>query len=1170
MAEQRTRGPIERIARPAILAEIPHDRHAVIEASAGTGKTYTIEHLVVDLLLRDEALRVDQILVMTFTERATSELKARIRGLLSRIVNRRVASAGPDEVHWEIDHRARQRLRRALFNFDTAPIHTIHGFCHRVLIEHAFQNRRLFEQEHVDFEVLFERVFHEALRTTLSLDEAHRPYLEAWLGGQHGGVEALEHLLGRAARARGELRPRWDEAGLMAAAAELGQSAAGFGEALRAELKAAGVHHSSARAWVKHAGVVVEAAQAAVASGQAFALLEVAGDKKVVKALRQYLEDPGPVGPRSGLLFEVFEGCVPLEAAIAQQFAPVLEAMLAEEKAREGLFGYDDMLAMVWDSLDAAHGQALLEVLRGRFRYGLIDEFQDTDDLQWKIFERIFHDSAGQNIFYLIGDPKQAIYGFRGADVQTYLYAREVVLDHGGARVRLDKNYRSTGCMIDALNHLFDAEATPPFFTGRVGYPEPVGCGFEQRRALEASGQPAVPVHLCEVDDDELDRARFDRGILAGYAREIEQLLGEEGLRVLEQDAELPRRLRPRDIFVLTRSARDGLKAAEYLRERGIPYAFFKQDGLFQTREAHDIHALLLAIARPRERARRLAAWRTPFFDVSLADLGRADHLVEADPLVDDLLSWHRLAQRGYFETLFAQVIEQTGLIRRKILFERGERELTNYLHIFELLLQEANVEGLDIDSMAVRLRSFIEARVTPGSEDGNVQRLESERDAVQIMTMHKSKGLEAEVVFVWGGFGAAKARGMARYHDDGRRVLHVGRLHGRASELVEREAAEEAQRLLYVALTRAKSRLYLPYLRPDGKGRRARKVDGMYGALIGRLDNVVEALPARHAWFELRRWPVVWPRPRTSRQQQRAALSTWRPPADLPRAFDDRAFRRFRENQPQIASYSSLKGRAELGASGRDIARLKADEGPSADDLLPEGAMPGGRAAGIFLHALLEDLDFARVRAHDDVDGWMADEHVAEAIAERMGRFGVGQRWLAWCQRMLWRAATARVKTPDGPIEGLARVEHDARELEFIYPIPEASHPRLADATWRDFEIQRGYIKGFIDLLFEHRGRTYFADWKSDILADYAAATLEEHVASRYELQSILYSIACAKLLDVHDEAGFEARFGGFYYFFVRGMHPEHGGDGVYFRRPSWAQLRQWEIELQALFEQK
>jgi exodeoxyribonuclease V beta subunit len=351
--------------------------------------------------------------------------------------------------------------------------------------------------------------------------------------------------------------------------------------------------------------------------------------------------------------------------------------------------------------------------------------------------------------------------------------------------------------------------------------------------------------------------------------------------------------------------------------------------------------------------------------------------------------------------------------------------------------------------------------------------------------------------------------------------------------------------------------------LRPDEDGSRARSVNGTYGELVPRLDAVVASLPRHNDWFELRQWPFEWPEDRTPTRDQLDALARWTPPSDVPEAYDDAAFERYREGQPQITSYSRLKDRAPSSRRDLDIAQFKADDDVSIGDLLPADAMPGGKAAGVFLHALLEDLDFGWVLEHDSRGAWASNDEVDAYIVERMQRFGIDTRWVDYCRDVMWNALMSPMSARDGLIEGIAHLERNAREMEFIYPIPEGGHPSLDDEEWTDFRVERGYIKGFIDLLVEHDGLTYFADWKSDILPDYGPQALARHVDQRYGIQSKLYAIATTKLLDAHDEETYEARFGGFYYLFIRGMTPETADLGVYYRRPSWGRVLAWEQEL-------
>ncbi len=1151
-----------RIKKPAILADIPHDNHAVIEASAGTGKTYTIEHMVIDLLLENPDLRISQILIVTFTERATFELTARIRKLLQAIVDAdKPLLAQPYEEAWTIDKDKRRRLQRALSSFDMAPIHTIHGFCHRVLTENAFQNHRLFDQNHADFDVLFDRVFKEALRREFAHREQFRPYLEAWLEANDRAVDKLERILSRCVRTRAEIRPSFDEDAL-AKALDTFEDISGevIRDTLERELKSEGVHHSTIRATLKRVDGLLDGLEAYRATKSVVPFLTRAGAKKNFDYLSDKLDAykfKGPVGKR---LRYTMLSVVPLEAAVVDKFLPTLERMLRQHKEEEGHFSYDDMLGFVWESLESERGPALVEVLRERYRYALIDEFQDTDDLQWNIFRRIFHESDGENFFYLIGDPKQAIYSFRGADVYTYLQAKRTVVDAGGKVVRLGDNYRSSQGVITAYNTIFDQRAQPPFFTGDITYDVPVQCGLPDRDVFGPDGELAAAIKVVQLLDEQLNSTRVREGFAAYFAAEIRRLLDDPTLLTVREDATSePRPIEARDIFVLTRSRTEGRYLAEHLRQEGVPYAFFKQDGLFQTPEARHIYDLLQGIAHPGDRSKRLKAWLTPFFGLDLDDLPNADELSETDPLVRDLLDWKQLAARRWFETLFDDIFARSGLLRREIFTKTSERELTNYLHIFEILLEEANASGLDLDELIVRLQGFIEERYAPQGEDGNVQRLETDRDAVQIMTMHKSKGLEAEVVFIFGGFGRAPSGSLHAYHDDdGDPIMYIGSPPPKAKSKWEREQAEEEQRLMYVAITRAKSQLYLPYVgftnEPD---KRDYKIDGSYAALLPRLDAIVSDLPepVDSPLFDIEQVEYAQTvRVRDVRAQMQA-LADWAPPDELPIPFGDAVFAPLRNRRLTISSYSRIKSdrarRADL-----EPEEFKADGGQPLSELLPDGALPGGKRAGVFLHELVENLDFERARAHADLPAFAADEAIDHEFRRSMRQYGVGAEYADYCKKLVWTSVTTPLSDT---LPGVAGCDRTLRELEFIYPIPERSHPTVDQIPEVALDIKRGYIKGFIDLLFETGAKIYFADWKSDILADYGPKALDAHVAERYGIQATLYTLAVVKFLDIHDEQAFEERFGGYFYLFMRGMD---GGDGrgIYHRRPSWEDVLDYE----------
>ena len=452
-----------------------------------------------------------------------------------------------------------------------------------------------------------------------------------------------------------------------------------------------------------------------------------------------------------------------VRAALAIEQRVVDELLLATvermdaRKRERGTLDYEDMLAWLADALDGPRGKSLAATLRERYRVTLIDEFQDTDELQWKIFRQVFIEGGAGNTVFVIGDPKQAIYGFRGADVHAYLEAREQLSKSGATVVHLRENFRSTADMIEACNLMFDQNAAAPLFTGEITYSHPVKCGRPALRAVAANGQPIAPVTLMKFQPRD-DRYKFSRpmreAIGPRIAQAIRRIIAEPDHAIeICGDEQAPRKITARDVYVLTRTNRDSAEIGKYLRQAGVPFAFYKQDGLFQTREAADILDLLRGIDEPGRRSNRLKAWASPFFAVEYGDLARLDDERNSQPMLERLFEWRALAEAGRFADLFDALLHQSGLVERELLLSDGRRELTNYEHIFEILTQQASRHGISLAEIIELLDAYIAGRATPAGDDPDVQRVEDDRDAVQIMTIHKSKGLEADVVALYGGF---------------------------------------------------------------------------------------------------------------------------------------------------------------------------------------------------------------------------------------------------------------------------------------------------------------------------------------------------------------------------------------------------------------------------------
>jgi exodeoxyribonuclease V beta subunit len=1174
---------VVRYPRPPELNQLGA-RHAVVEASAGTGKTYLLEHLVVELLLNHDA-RMEEILVVTFTERATAELCLRLRNKLSELCHltaHHPAAAGlPDQECWLIDESARGRLRDALTAFDRATISTIHGFCRGILVDHAFLHGRMFDEQAVDEGEAFHTAFVEALRNDFAAKPDLQPYLRAWLAANHTAANLERALrlcateLARIFPSRPEaLQPIFDQAALAAAIAAWPMEVASDPK-LSERLKRAGIKGQTGKAVSSRLAALSELVANARRTGEVADFLAQLQTKEsgwgergfayLLDHLAQAAADPN-LARLQGAATAIQDARVPLFAAVAHKFLPLVNARLQTHKRAAGLYDFQDMLTLVAERLadGSAPAQLLLSTLRRRYKYALIDEFQDTDDVQWFIFRRLFFESHAGHVLTVIGDPKQAIYRFRGADVHTYLRARDEILQTGGALVKLARNFRSTQAVIDGTNAVFD-QATGFFRSGAgIHYDQPVTCGRRDRRLVGTDDPKPPGVVVLDVQAPEgtpVDDLR--RALRRQMVEEIRHMLSAQGA-LFVQDSAGREAITVGKVFVLAFTNRECREIGATLRAAGIPFAFYKEDDLFQTAQAADVLDLLRAIAEPDDHTLRVRAFLTAFFALDLAEL--PDRGQPDDPLLRQLFEWRDLALTGNYGALFSGILAQSGIVRREVCLSRSERALTNYLHIFEILQEEAERTHATLRELVETLGAYVNGTRLPPGDERNVQRLESDNQAVQVMTVHKAKGLEADVVFLYGGLHRGLDGSLSVFHDrGGRRMVRLGSLAPEEKQNHANEVADEDRRVLYVALTRARARLYLP------RCQSSRAFTGPYrflgpifdqlfqDAKTGKLFHRVPVACPGEAALAL---PVLAP----------AALSAWQPP-ELPAGASPAEFHQIAKDRAGfvVTSYTGVKRRHGGFVVPEEPADLptanEPAERPAAAPVDPR-ELERGRLSGIFLHAVLEQVPLDGLGGTGSSVEWAARPEIAQLLTKLAHRHERDPGQIAHAARLVHTALFTPLRLGDCLVPGLGLARPSLRETEFLYPIPELNHPLLAgrglaQRGGRTWSIERGLVKGFIDYLFEHEGRIYLCDWKGDWLPAWDGDCVRMHCENNYEIQARLYTLAVLRLAGLNDCDSFERRFGGVLYCFLRGMRPGEEQAGIYFRRPDWQTVLDWQAEM-------
>jgi exodeoxyribonuclease V beta subunit len=1153
------------IVWPELVARLSPTSHAVIEASAGTGKTYTLEHLILRELVAGTPL--DRLLVVTFTEKATEELRTRVRERVEEVLEREHVPPPPGAT--VLDASARARLVAARDGFERASISTIHGFCQRVLQEHAFEGGRLFREELRDRMAMAAEALHQTLTVEAARDEAVRPWLERALAAGIS-LESLERLLTQVVSLPPErLTPTVDLV------------------ALERAWRALPVKAAQAELGGRDNETTLPACLQVLASETLGDLL--AGHKQVSDAAKLKRKGRGPATVALlDALPDLLQWLVPLETLVVTLLLPPFRRALAAHKARDGLMDYDDMLQNLAAALaDPTRGPPLCAELRARYPVGLIDEFQDTDETQWSIFRRIFVDGRRERLT-VIGDPKQAIYGFRGADVETYRRAVDELCREGAQRASLDVCYRASAALVSGYSALMARdvleEGPPPLVRAAPGAP-----------VLEDSLFPA-PLVLVALEQTS---APTRREAYAGWiAREIQRLVREVRLGGVG--------LRASDVFILTSSETEGRQVGQVLREHAVRVAYYKQDGLLQTPEAYALRDVLAAAASPNERSATLRACLTPLFDLPLDVL---PDLVpgRAHPALERIALWGELAERRQYARLLSAIFDDSGVLRRAAFAGGNARAVTNYLHLAELILDHVAEEPPALVDVVAWLDRCIVGDEAPRGQEGNVQRLEGEADAVQIMTIHKAKGLEAKVVFLFGGTHRSSSLPPPfPYRRDGQRwqELRPLRLVREAApgvyEAVSAEERRESARLAYVAMTRAKGRVYVPAPLD------AHKATGRLGQIMRRARLWTEAVDRDEASSLAPRGPVpeargvagdvallgtppgvadeaeaLTPsgRPRRSRTPSRAEApppprpedvmdarahacvvrvplepeapplrplvlrlgGTWVPPAELLHELDASPFRQLlrQHKSIEVTSYSRLKSEAATALDPEQELLLgEAVDVPVVEPL--PGELPPGPETGVFLHQLLERVPLGSLDV--PLEQWRARDDVRALVDAALVEHRVPADFRADAERLVYAGLTAPLPL-EPELRGLSQATRVVREMEFLFP-------------WSP-----DFVKGYLDVVVEHAGLTWVVDWKSDRLPSYDAAALGQQVGERYRLQVQLYALALSRILDVQDEASHQARFGGVAYVFLRGLGGKHSA--LWVERPSWATLLKWAEEL-------
>ncbi|TPG99711.1 exodeoxyribonuclease V subunit beta [Haemophilus haemolyticus] len=1189
---------------------LPLNQISLIEASAGTGKTYTIGSLYLRLLLKagennfSRPLNVEEILVVTFTEMATEELKKKIRERITDAIDKLTAFAETkdkssfknDEFLTALCHdldifEAIHRLKLAEQNMDLAAIYTIHGFCRRMLMQYAFHSGIHFNLELIkdqsDLLVRFANEFWREHFYPLDFESAN--FIATELVSPANVLSLLKADLGK------DLQVEIENKQALSVPIQifLPQYLGGYQKALN-ELKAF---------WLESADEISAIITNELEKDYPKDQLKSLNRKKYqvkrlgdwINKINQWSNNPRDYQINTTLKDYFLQSSIEknceestdknkdkktatpfyspifaeLEKRVNALMTPDLLSKLTLYHYRQGLQqklldyklnhqekSFDDLLRLLCEALQGSQGDELAEIIRFQYPFAMIDEFQDTDSQQYAIFSKIYRDNPEKNTgFIMIGDPKQAIYRFRGADIFTYLKAS----DEAQSRFELTKNYRSEKNLVDGINALFDFPQSP-FIYQNINFTAVDSRDDHLRFYLNGKAEPAYRFYLTESDKvNKTEMAKICAISIQHWLKSAAEN------QAVFQNEDTCKTLQAANIAVLVRDKNEAALVKNELQKLGIASVYLSdQNSVFDSNVAKELAWVLKACLNVAERP-ILNAIATALFGLNAADIHQIQQN-EADwqRWADSFAQYQQTWQRQGILVMLHQILLEQGISERLLSQATGERDLTDFLHLAEILQQAATLH----ESEAALLSWFEKQIQGEGRQEAQI-RLESERQLVKIVSIHKSKGLEYDLV--WLPFLAVPSKiptagDMNVYYSKERDETLWDMENRNLNALYEETFAEEL-RLLYVALTRSKYQMAfaLP-AQFDKKWNALHYVlsQGEIGKEIALsapkdTETLLQAFKEKmQDNVEICTKPNLKALPALSINIKHDELKAAEFTGNIEQDWRITSFTSIEQGHRRQNYFTESAGKKHVvfddtkdydSQNSIEISTALLNENES--NILD---LPRGKQVGTALHRHFENCYFSDLANTEEIDKLRQSLQLDETFTEPL------QNWLQQISH-----------TPLSNEIGIALADlankDCIKEMPFYLAIREhfdveafnralKAHHHLPSEPLQ-FEQIQGMVRGSIDLVFRHNGKYYLVDYKSNFLgstlADYNEDELKkEMLHSHYDWQYLIYTLALHRYLQsVVPKYDYARDFGGVFYLFLRGMNGEPQS-GVFYDRPS------------------
>lgn len=1152
--------------------DIDIGKHNIIEASAGTGKTYTIENLILKILIETHS-DLNDILIVTYTEKATGELRERIRLRIESSLDTPTLS----KVH--------DKLKHNLKNFENASIHTIHGFCNRILKEYSFETNQTLRNDIVDdyeiymkslknimrnrwknkykdnlFDILTISNYPDINKIDQSSDFENKAVSIALNFNPEKDIilpEKIEDFVDYINNFKNELRElmsevrissgfiddenlknssiykKYDENHDLNNNGNYKRDKNGRLEKIIIPILTMTSYCNNAtccntpcdKAPCNNQNILkyyfdfidsLEKWETFSKNGNFDSLITYRGKK--IESLIEEIE---------GLenIIEIFEklrkkyDLSTIRNQLLRETIYDLKSESKEYKREKSLISYSDMLNLLNEAL---LNNDLLNILQKRYKYGIVDEFQDTDPVQYDIFKKIFMEGESNKLF-IIGDPKQAIYGFRGADIYTYFKAREDMLRYN-TLCCLDENYRSCKEIVSDFNQIFRNKWFDNQFIvyNDVKYPDRP----EKDEPKINYGRKEYSTTIIKNRDDKIAKVKYDTAFF--IANEITRLLSNNIEYTLKNKT---KKLSMNDFCILVGTKKDADIIEEELDKLNLKHTFYKKPGLYQSAEAQNIYFLLKAISEKENEGFFLESLLTDFFGIDV------DNLIDKQNLsvnfYDIFLRWRNYAENKEYNKLFRSIINDTGIYFKLIHNTDSDRIITNYNHIFQNLLIESDRNDLSIKQIVTLLKNFIEKNVNI-SEIDDLHKLETEDERIKILTIHASKGLEFPIVFIFAGFNLKKNNfDYYKIHKNDKTFYDITK-HEENKTLQTKEIELEQQRLYYVAFTRAIFKLYIPLIehKKESLNFMQSSLSDLNGENIKYVycDEISEPLSQKDHTVKMNTNEIY--------------------NYDIPHNLFENLDKNILNRKTTLLSFSRLQRETDFIKNFGDKSNYERDEDDIGD---MKTQLPGGTMIGNMFHKILEKIDYSQFEEISSFDKIKDNTSLNKIILENIENYLIKyekrsktkyESYKNDVYKIIFNTITTTINEKGFRLSNLKKSDR-LNEVEFYYPLP-----HRPNFTIENVQYKEGFLYGYIDMIFRYENKYYIIDWKSNICTTFSGQDFIKNVENEYKLQYRLYTIALLRFLRNNlRDFDYDKHFGGVYYIYLRGK-TSNSFDGVFYDR--------------------